>query len=64
MAGSGVRLEAVEAGTVKLIGTDKDRIVAEISALVNDQRACQRQARAVSAHGDGNSALRAAAAIT
>jgi len=40
------RPEAVEAGTVKLVGTDTARIVYEVSTLLNDDEAWQTMSRA------------------
>ncbi|MDO4790916.1 MAG: UDP-N-acetylglucosamine 2-epimerase (non-hydrolyzing) [Buchananella hordeovulneris] len=57
------RPEAVTAGTVKLIGTDVDRIVAEVSALKDDVAAYQSMAMAVNPYGDGLAARRSVAAI-
>lgn len=47
------RPEALEAGTVKLVGTDYDRIVAEVSRLLDDADAYDRMSRAVNPYGDG-----------
>ncbi|MDB5527023.1 MAG: UDP-N-acetylglucosamine 2-epimerase [Devosia sp.] len=47
------RPEAVEAGTVKLVGTDEDRIVHEVSRLLRDQSAYDAMAKAVNPYGDG-----------
>lgn len=47
------RPEALEAGTVKLVGTDYDRIVAEVSRLLDDVDAYDRMSRAVNPYGDG-----------
>ena len=52
------RPEAVEAGTVKIIGTDRDRIVHETERLLNDANAYTEMARAVSPYGDGFAASR------
>ncbi len=49
------RMEGVQAGTAKLLGTDKKRIVAETSKLLHDQSAYDRMANAVNPYGDGNS---------
>ncbi|NNU27553.1 non-hydrolyzing UDP-N-acetylglucosamine 2-epimerase [Isoptericola sediminis] len=57
------RPEAVHAGTVKLIGTDEHRIVAEVSALLADQAAYESMARATNPYGDGRAAMRSTAAI-
>jgi UDP-N-acetylglucosamine 2-epimerase (non-hydrolysing) len=61
------RPEAVEAGTVKLVGTDADRIVAEARVLLEDPAEYARRSRIHNPYGDGHaserieSALRAAA---
>jgi len=47
------RPEAVAAGTVKLVGTDYDRIVGEVSALLDDPAAYERMSHAVNPYGDG-----------
>ena len=47
------RPEAVVAGTVKLVGTDEDRIVHEVSALLTDKSAYDAMAKAVNPYGDG-----------
>ncbi|NUL47911.1 UDP-N-acetylglucosamine 2-epimerase (non-hydrolyzing) [Cellulosimicrobium funkei] len=57
------RPEAVTAGTVKLIGTDEERIVAESTALLTDNAAYETMAHAVNPYGDGRAAERTAAAI-
>ncbi|WP_277244634.1 UDP-N-acetylglucosamine 2-epimerase, partial [Micrococcus terreus] len=57
------RPEAVEAGTVRLIGTDEERIVREVSTLLDDAEAYQAMAAAVNPYGDGKAAARTVAAI-
>ncbi|MGV0408918.1 non-hydrolyzing UDP-N-acetylglucosamine 2-epimerase [Corynebacterium resistens] len=57
------RPEAVTAGTVRLIGTDEDRIVAETQTLLEVESAYQAMANAVNPYGDGKAASRAVAAI-
>jgi UDP-N-acetylglucosamine 2-epimerase (non-hydrolysing) len=57
------RPEAVDAGTVRLIGTDEDRIVAEVSTLLTDESAYEAMARATNPYGDGQAARRAVEAI-
>ncbi len=47
------RPEAVEAGTVKLVGTSEDRIYAEASRLLEDDAEYQRMARVHNPYGDG-----------
>ena len=57
------RPEAVQAGTVKLIGTDRDRIVAETSLLLDDGAEYSRMARSVNPYGDGRAGERIVGAI-
>ncbi|WP_404799677.1 non-hydrolyzing UDP-N-acetylglucosamine 2-epimerase [Arthrobacter pullicola] len=57
------RPEAVVAGTVKLIGTDENRIVAEVDQLLNDRAHFDSMANAVNPYGDGKAAPRTVAAI-
>jgi UDP-N-acetylglucosamine 2-epimerase (non-hydrolysing) len=52
------RPEGVSAGTVKLVGTDKSRIVAETLRLLNDAAEYGRMARAVNPYGDGHASER------
>lgn len=57
------RPEAVDAGTVKLVGTNEERIVEEVSRLITDPAAHAAMANAVNPYGDGLAARRATAAI-
>ena len=57
------RPEAVVAGTVKLVGTDRERIVAEAKNLLSHEAAYKAMANAVNPYGDGQAADRAVAAI-
>ncbi len=52
------RPEAVEAGTVKLIGTDKDRVYKEAHLLLADSSEYDRMATACNPYGDGQAARR------
>ena len=52
------RPEAVEAGTVKLVGTDPACIVREVSLLLDDEAAYRRMSRAVNPYGDGHACQR------
>lgn len=52
------RPEAVDAGTVKLVGTAATAIVSEANRLLDDQKAFDSMARAHNPYGDGNSANR------
>ena len=47
------RPEAVDAGTVKLVGTDRQRIVDEVTHLLNNNEAWQTMSRAHNPYGDG-----------
>jgi UDP-N-acetylglucosamine 2-epimerase (non-hydrolysing) len=57
------RPEAVEAGTVKLVGTSGAAILRETARLLNDDSAYDAMATAVNPYGDGHAAERAVAAI-
>lgn len=57
------RPEAVEAGTVQLVGTDRGNIAASVSTLLDDASAYERMARAINPYGDGHAAQRSVAAI-
>lgn len=47
------RPEAVEYGTVKLVGTDRDKIVSTISMLLEDEKEYQKMSEAINPYGDG-----------
>ncbi len=49
------RQEGVDAGTAKLVGTDRSVIVKELTTLLSDERAYQSMAKAVNPYGDGTS---------
>ena len=52
------RPEAVDAGTVKLVGTDYDAIVNEVSLLIDDYYAYHKMAQSVNPYGDGQACQR------
>ena len=52
------RPEALDAGTVKLVGTDYDRIVTEVSALLEDREYYNQMSKAVNPYGDGKACER------
>jgi UDP-N-acetylglucosamine 2-epimerase (non-hydrolysing) len=54
------RPEAVEAGTVRLVGTDPPRIVAETVRLLDDANAYRDMARQHNPYGDGRASQRIA----
>lgn len=47
------RPEALESGTVHLVGTDYDKIVSEVSTLLDDAAAYEKMSKAVNPYGDG-----------
>ncbi|MEQ8310467.1 MAG: UDP-N-acetylglucosamine 2-epimerase (non-hydrolyzing) [Sphingopyxis sp.] len=57
------RPEGIEAGTARLVGTDKNRIVSEIFSLLEDEDAYNAMARAHNPFGDGRAAERIAEII-
>ena len=54
------RPEALESGTVHLVGTDYDKIVSEVSTLLDDASAYLAMSRAVNPYGDGKACGRIA----
>ncbi len=52
------RPEAVEAGTVKLVGANPERIVSEVSRLLSDEAEYARMSRAHNPYGDGHASER------
>jgi len=58
------RPEAVDAGTVRLVGTDEDRIVNAVVGLLTDKNAYAHMANAVNPYGDGAASTRVVAAMS
>lgn len=52
------RPEAIEAGTVKLVGTNSEKIVTEVSRLIDDSEYYSKMSNAVNPYGDGLSCKR------
>ena len=52
------RPEALEAGTVKLVGTDFEKIVGEVSRLLEDEGYYEKMSKAVNPYGDGKACER------
>jgi len=50
------RPEGIEAGTVKLIGVDREEVYNNINLLINNQIEYKKMANAVNPYGDGNAA--------
>lgn len=57
------RPEAVEAGTVKVVGVETQDIIAAASRLLDDEQAYRAMAQAVNPYGDGNACARIAGMI-
>lgn len=57
------RPEAVQAGTVKLVGTDCDVIIAEANQLINDEKSYENMSKAINPYGDGLASKRIVGAI-
>lgn len=57
------RPEALESGTVHLVGTDYDKIVNEVSTLLEDAEAYAKMSQAVNPYGDGLACGRIADAL-
>ncbi|SDS35574.1 non-hydrolyzing UDP-N-acetylglucosamine 2-epimerase [Agrococcus carbonis] len=57
------RPEAVDAGTVRLVGTNRERIEFEADQLLTDHNAYRAMANAVNPYGDGRASVRTVAAI-
>ncbi|EFX92795.1 UDP-N-acetylglucosamine 2-epimerase [Actinobacillus ureae ATCC 25976] len=57
------RPEAIKAGTVRLVGTDTRKIIAEVERLLQDKNAYQAMAQAHNPYGDGQACLRIVTAI-
>ncbi|MDK2902755.1 MAG: hypothetical protein PWQ93_674 [Clostridiales bacterium] len=57
------RPEAVEAGTVKIVGTDADVVIKETSRLLDDADEYKRMANAINPYGDGYASERIVQAI-
>ena len=54
------RPEALANGTVHLVGTDYDKIMNEVSVLLDDTSAYEKMSKAVNPYGDGQSCRRIA----
>lgn len=57
------RPEAVDAGTVRLVGTDRERIVAEVGRVLTDPVAYAAMSEAHNPYGDGRASERITAAL-
>lgn len=58
------RPEGIEAGTLKLVGTDEDNIYKSISELLNDKHIYNKMSKAINPYGDGFASIRIADILT
>ena len=52
------RVEGIEAGTAKLVGTDKNKILEAVEELLLDREAYDKMSKAVNPYGDGKASFR------
>jgi UDP-N-acetylglucosamine 2-epimerase (non-hydrolysing) len=52
------RIEGIEAGTAKLVGTNKDKIISEVVRLLTDKDEHNKMAKAINPYGDGKASKR------
>lgn len=57
------RPEAVTAGTVKLVGSNREKIVSEVNRLLTDEAAYKEMERAINPYGDGHACARICAGV-
>lgn len=57
------RPEAITAGTVRMVGTDTERITSAVNSLLNDEREYLKMSKAVNPYGDGKAAERIIAGL-
>jgi UDP-N-acetylglucosamine 2-epimerase (non-hydrolysing) len=57
------RPEGVKAGTVKVVGVDKENIIKEVKKLLLDENEYNRMAEAVNPYGDGEASIRIVKAL-
>jgi UDP-N-acetylglucosamine 2-epimerase (non-hydrolysing) len=57
------RPEAITAGTVRMVGTDTERITSAVNLLLNDRREYLKMSKAVNPYGDGKAADRIIAGL-
>lgn len=52
------RVEGIESGTARLVGSNKKKIVKEVIELLEDKKSYEKMSKANNPYGDGNSAMR------
>ncbi len=63
MRGATERIEGLKAGTAKLVGTDKERIVREVINLLENKDEYEKMSKAINPYGDGRASCRIAEII-
>jgi UDP-N-acetylglucosamine 2-epimerase (non-hydrolysing) len=58
MRDSTERPEALDAGTVKLVGSDKSKIISSVNLLLNDSVEYRKMSRAHNPYGDGTASIK------
>ena len=64
MRNTSERPEAIDAGTVRLVGANEETIFSEVSLLLTDKEEYDRMAHAINPYGDGRAAVRTLAAVS
>ena len=64
MRNTSERPEAIDAGTVRLVGANEETIFREVSLLLTDKEEYDRMAHAINPYGDGRAAVRTLAAVS
>ena len=58
------RPEAIDAGTVELVGTNKDKIIEKVNELINNHKFYEKMSKAHNPYGDGKASKRITEALT
>lgn len=64
MRNTSERPEAIDAGTVRLVGANEETIFSEVSLLLTDKEEYDRMAHAINPYGDGRAAVRTLSAVS
>ncbi|WP_301195397.1 non-hydrolyzing UDP-N-acetylglucosamine 2-epimerase [Corynebacterium stationis] len=64
MRNTSERPEAIDAGTVRLVGANEETLFSEVSLLLTDKEEYDRMAHAINPYGDGRAAVRTLAAVS
>jgi UDP-N-acetylglucosamine 2-epimerase (non-hydrolysing) len=52
------RLEGIEFGTAKMVGTDKNNIISNVYLLLNDEKEYNNMSKAINPYGDGKASTK------